>query len=201
VAGLQAIATARRLGAVVEVSDIRPEVKEQVASLGARFIDLPTPESGSGEGGYAKEVSQEFLHKQRAVIAGKLAAADVVITTAQVPGRPAPRLITEAMVKAMRPGSVIVDLAADSGGNCELTENGKEVVKHGVLILGYSDLPATLPRDASSLFARNVLALVGLLMGKEGLALDTNDEIIAGALLTHQGQITHPRTAEALAAT
>jgi NAD(P) transhydrogenase subunit alpha len=201
VAGLQAIATARRLGALVEVSDIRPEVKEQVASLGARFIDLPIPESGSGEGGYAKEVSAEFLQKQQAVIAAKIAAADVVITTAQVPGRPAPRLITAEMVAAMREGSVIVDLAADSGGNCELTENGKEVVKHGVLILGYSDLAASLPEDASSLFARNVLALVTLLMGKEGLALDLSDEIIAGALLTHQGEVKHERTAQALAAT
>jgi H+-translocating NAD(P) transhydrogenase subunit alpha len=199
VAGLQAIATARRLGALVEVSDIRPEVKEQVASLGARFIDLPIAESGSGEGGYAKEVSQDFLQKQQAIIAAKIAAADVVITTAQVPGRPAPRLLTAEMVKAMHAGSVIVDLAADSGGNCELTENGKEVVKHGVLILGYSDLPTTMPADASGLFARNVLALLGLVMGKEGLALDLADEIIAGTLLTHQGAITHARTAEAIA--
>ena len=134
-------------------------------------------------------------------MAAKIAAADVVVTTAQVPGRPAPRLVTSEMVKAMRPGSVIVDLAADSGGNCELTENGKEVVKHGVLILGYSDLPATMPADASGLFARNVLALLGLVMGKEGLSLDLNDEIIAGTLLTHQGKITHPRTAEAIAST
>jgi NAD(P) transhydrogenase subunit alpha len=196
VAGLQAIATARRLGALVEVSDIRPEVKEQVASLGARFIDLPTAESGSGEGGYAKEVSAEFLQKQQAVLAAKIAAADVVITTAQVPGRPAPRLITADMVKGMRQGSVIVDLAADSGGNCELTENGKEVQKHGVLILGYSDLPASMPEDASYLFARNVVALLALVQGKEGLKLDLEDEIIAGTLMTHAGEVRHARTAE-----
>jgi NAD(P) transhydrogenase subunit alpha len=201
VAGLQAVATARRLGALVEVSDIRPEVKEQVASLGARFIDLPLQESGSGDGGYAKEVSAEFLQKQQAVIAAKIAAADVVITTAQVPGRPAPRLITADMVKAMREGSVIVDLAADSGGNCELTENGKEVTKHGVLILGYSDLPASMPEDASHLFARNVVALLALVQGKEGLKLDLADEIIAGTLLTHDGQVLHARTAELLGAT
>jgi NAD(P) transhydrogenase subunit alpha len=198
VAGLQAIATARRLGALVEVSDIRPEVKEQVESLGGRFIELPMQESGSGEGGYAKEVSAEFLQKQQAVLAAKIAAADVVVTTAQVPGRPAPRLITADMVKGMREGSVIVDLAADSGGNCELTENGKEVVKHGVLILGYSDLPSSLPEDASNLFARNVAALLALVQGKEGLKLDLDDEIIAGTLLTHAGEVRHAKTAELL---
>ena len=199
VAGLQAIATARRLGAVVEVSDIRPEVKEQVQSLGGKFIELPLQESGAGEGGYAKEVSQEFLRKQQEILAAKIAAADVVITTAQVPGRPAPRLVTADMVKAMRAGSVLVDLAADSGGNCELTENGKEVVKHGVLILGYSDLPASVPEDASSLFARNLVALLALVQGKDGLKLDLSDEIIGGALLTHDGEVRHAPTAEALA--
>ncbi len=199
VAGLQAIATARRLGAVVEVSDIRPEVKEQVQSLGAKFIELPLQESGSGAGGYAKEVSPEFLRKQQEILSARIAAADVVITTAQVPGRPAPRLLTADMVKAMRPGAVIVDLAADSGGNCELTENGKEVVKHGVLILGYSDLPSTLAEDASSLFARNLVALLALVQGKDGLKLDLADEIIAGALLTHAGEVRHQPTAEALA--
>jgi H+-translocating NAD(P) transhydrogenase subunit alpha len=199
VAGLQAIATARRLGAIVEVSDIRPEVKEQVESLGARFIDLPAmQESGSGEGGYAKEVSADFLKKQQAIVSAKVAAADVVITTAQVPGRPAPRLISAEMVRAMRHGSVIVDLAADSGGNCELTQAGKEVVESGVLILGYSDLPTTLPQDASSLFARNVAALLGLVLGKEGLKLDLSDEIVAGSLLTHAGEIPHKATAEAI---
>ena len=199
VAGLQAIATARRLGAVVEVSDIRPEVKEQVQSLGAKFIDLPMQESGSGEGGYAKEMGEDFLRKQQEILTAKVSAADVVITTAQIPGRPAPRLLTAAMVEKMRTGSIVVDLAADSGGNCELTENGKEVVKHGVLILGYSDLPGTVAEDASSVFARNLVSLLQLLMGKEGFKLDLADEIIAGALLTHAGEVRHARTAELLA--
>jgi H+-translocating NAD(P) transhydrogenase subunit alpha len=201
VAGLQAIATARRLGALVEVSDIRPAVKEQVESLGAKFIDLPMQESGEGQGGYAKEVSAEFLAKQQAVLKAKIAAADVVITTAQVPGRPAPRLVTEDMVKAMRQGSIIVDIAADSGGNCELTENNKEVVKHGVLIMGYSNLPNTMPEDASNLYARNIYALVKLLNDKGTLKLNLEDEIIAGALLTNDGAIRHAPTAEALSKT
>ncbi len=198
VAGLQAIATARRLGALVEVSDIRPAVKEQVESLGAKFIDLPMQESGEGQGGYAKEVSADFLAKQQAVLKEKLAQADVVITTAQVPGRPAPRLVTEDMVKAMRPGSIIVDLAADSGGNCELTENNKEVVKHGVLIMGHSNLPNTMPTDASNLYARNVYALIKLINDKGTLKLNLEDEIIAGALLTTDGAVRHAPTAEAL---
>jgi NAD(P) transhydrogenase subunit alpha len=198
VAGLQAIATARRLGALVEVSDIRPAVKEQVESLGAKFIVLPLQESGEGAGGYAKEVSAEFLNKQREVLTQRIAAADVVITTAQVPGRPAPRLISADMVKAMRRGSVIVDIAADSGGNCELTENNKEVVKHGVLILGYSNLPNTMPEDASNLYSRNVYALVKLLNDKGTLTLNLEDEVIAGALLTSDGAVRHAPTAEAI---
>jgi NAD(P) transhydrogenase subunit alpha len=197
VAGLQAIATARRLGALVEVSDIRPAVKEQVESLGAKFIDLPMQESGEGQGGYAKEVSAEFLAKQQAVLKQRIATADVVITTAQVPGRPAPRLVSEDMVKAMRQGSIIVDIAADSGGNCELTENNKEVMKHGVLIMGYSNLPNTMPEDASNLYARNVHALVKLINDNGALKLDLEDEIIAGALLTADGVIRHQPTAEA----
>jgi NAD(P) transhydrogenase subunit alpha len=200
VAGLQAIATARRLGALVEVSDIRPAVKEQVESLGAKFIDLPMQESGEGQGGYAKEVSAEFLAKQQAVLKAKIAAADVVITTAQVPGRPAPRLVTADMVQAMRHGSIIVDIAADSGGNCELTENNKEVTKHGVLIMGYSNLPNTMPEDASNLYARNIQALVKLLNDKGALKLNLEDEIIAGALLTTDGAVKHAPTAEALKA-
>jgi H+-translocating NAD(P) transhydrogenase subunit alpha len=198
VAGLQAIATARRLGAVVEVSDIRPAVKEQVESLGAKFIDLPMQESGEGQGGYAKEVSADFLAKQQEVLKARIAAADVVITTAQVPGKPAPKLVTEDMVKAMRPGSVLVDLAAESGGNCVLTENNKEVVKHGVLILGYSNLPNTMPEDASNLYARNVQALVKLINDKGALKLNLEDEIIAGALLTTDGAVRHEPTAAAL---
>lgn len=199
VAGLQAIATARRLGAVVEVSDIRPAVKEQVESLGAKFIDLPELESGEGAGGYAKEVTKEFLEKQQAIVHKRVAAADVVITTAQVPGKPAPKLITEDMVKDMREGAVIVDLAADSGGNCVLTEKGKEVLKHGVTILGYSDLPQSMPLDASALYARNVYALVQLVNDKGALSLDLEDEIIAGALLTHDGAVRHEPTQALLA--
>ena len=198
VAGLQAIAPARRLGAVVEVSDIRPEVKEQVESLGAKFIDLPELESGSGEGGYAKEVTKEFLEKQQAIVRERVIAADVVITTAQVPGRPAPKLVTEEMVKGMREGAVIVDLAADSGGNCELTENGAEVVKHGVAIMGDSNLPNSMAEDASSLYARNVQALVKLFNNKGECSLDLEDEVIAGALLTHAGEVRHKPTLDAL---
>jgi NAD(P) transhydrogenase subunit alpha len=200
VAGLQAIATARRLGAIVEVSDIRPAVKEQVESLGAKFIDLPVQESGEGQGGYAKEVSAEFLAKQQATLKAKIAHADVVITTAQVPGRPAPKLVTADMVQAMRHGSIIVDIAADSGGNCELTENNKEVTKHGVLIMGYSNLPNTMPEDASNLYARNVQALVKLLNDKGVLKVDIADEIISGALLTTDGAVRHAGTAEMLKA-
>ena len=200
VAGLQAIATARRLGALVEVSDIRPAVKEQVESLGAKFIDLPMQESGEGQGGYAKEVSQDFLAKQQSVLKARLAQADVVITTAQVPGKPAPKLVTEEMVQAMRPGSIIVDIAADSGGNCVLTENNQEVVKHGVLIMGYSNLPNTMPEDASNLYARNVQALVKLFNDKGVLGLNLDDEIISGALLTTDGAVKHAATAEALKA-
>ena len=198
VAGLQAVATARRLGAIVEVSDIRPEVKEQVESLGGKFIELPMQESGAGAGGYAKEMSAEFLAKQQAVLRKRIVAADVVITTAQIPGRPAPRLVSADMVKEMREGAVIVDLAADSGGNCELTEAGKDVVKHGVLILGYSNLPNTMAEDASSLYARNVAALVGLFAKDGALTLDLGDEVIAGALLTHEGQVRHAPTVAAL---
>jgi NAD(P) transhydrogenase subunit alpha len=195
VAGLQAIATAKRLGAVVWVSDVRPAVKEQVESLGGKFIDLPMQESGEGKGGYAKEMSKEFLEKQQAIISEHVGSADAVITTAQIPGKPAPRLVTAAMVQRMRPGSVIVDLAAEQGGNCELTEPGKEVLKHRVLIMGQLNLPASMPLDASTLYARNVLELV-LHVTKGGkLNLDLEDEITKGTLLTHDGKIVHAPTA------
>ena len=199
VAGLQAIATARRLGALVEVSDVRPEVKEQVESLGAKFIDLPMQESGAGEGGYAKEMSADFLRKQQEIVAARVVASDCVITTAQIPGRPAPRLITAETVKNMRPGSVIVDLAAESGGNCELTEAGKEIEKHGVTILGFSDLPSSMATDASQLFARNVAALLGPFLKEGQVQLDLEDDVVKGALLTHQGEVRHEPTAKALA--
>jgi proton-translocating NAD(P)+ transhydrogenase subunit alpha len=198
VAGLQAVATARRLGAVVEVSDVRPAVKEQVESLGGRFIDLPQMESAEGTGGYAKQMSEEFLRKQREIVAQRVAAADAVITTALVPGKPAPRLVTAEMVRAMRPGSVIVDLAAEQGGNCELSQPDREVVESGVHILAPTNLPATLAHDASTLYARNVLALL-LSISKGGeVKIDTADEVVAGTLLTHAGKVHHAPTAELL---
>lgn len=198
VAGLQAIATAKRLGAVVEVSDIRAEVKEQVESLGAKFIDLPDMQSGEESGGYAKQVTPEFLAKQQSIVAERVRVADVVITTALVPGRPAPKLVTEDMVKAMRPGSVIVDLAVSQGGNCELSELDQEVVKHGVRIIGHSNLPATLPEDASMLYARNVQELLLLLVKEGRIELDLEDDVIAGTVLTHRGEIRNERVAEAV---
>lgn len=199
VAGLQAIATARRLGAVVDVSDIRPEVKEQVQSLGGRFIELEELESGSGEGGYAREVSEEFLRKQQAIVHDRIVAADAVITTANVPGRRAPTLVTEDMVQQMRNGSVIVDLAVESGGNCELTVAGETVERHGVIIVGTRNLPATLAADASRLYARNVQALLEHLVEDGELSLDLEDEITRSTLLTHGGEVMHGPTAELLA--
>lgn len=189
VAGLQAIATARRLGAVVEVSDVRAAVKEQVESLGGRFIELPQAESGEGTGGYAREMGEEFLARQRQIVAERVAAADAVVTTALVPGRPAPRLVTAAMVEAMRPGSVVVDLAIEQGGNCELSEADREVVHGGVLVLAPSNLAATVPHHASTLYARNVQALFQLLLRDGQLAVDPSDEVVAGCLLTHQGEV------------
>ncbi|HEV8582598.1 MAG TPA: Re/Si-specific NAD(P)(+) transhydrogenase subunit alpha [Thermoanaerobaculia bacterium] len=199
VAGLQAIATAKRLGAVVEVSDVRAAVKEQVESLGGRFIELPLAESGEGQGGYAREMGEDFLRRQREIVQRHLAAADAAITTALVPGKPAPRLITADMVRAMRPGAVIVDLAVEQGGNCELSQPDREVVEGGVVILGPSNLPAAMPHDASLLYARNVFALLQLLLDKEGkLAPDLEDEVVAGTLLTHAGGVAHKPTAERL---
>jgi NAD(P) transhydrogenase subunit alpha len=198
VAGLQAIATAKRLGAIVEVSDIRPAVKEQVQSLGGRFIELPQAESGEGAGGYAKEMGEDFLRQQREIVQRHLSQADAVITTALVPGRPAPRLVTAQMVEAMRPGSVIVDLAVEQGGNCELSAADREVVHNGVLILGPSNLAATMPHDASGLYARNVFALLQILIKEGQIAVDPKDEVVAGTLLTHDGQVVHAPTAERL---
>ncbi|HKI05480.1 MAG TPA: Re/Si-specific NAD(P)(+) transhydrogenase subunit alpha [Thermoanaerobaculia bacterium] len=199
VAGLQAIATAKRLGAVVEVSDVRPAVKEQVESLGGRFIELPQAESGEGQGGYAREMGEDFLRRQREIVQRHLAAADAVITTALVPGRPAPRLVSAEMVRAMRPGSVIVDLAVEQGGNVELSQPDREVVENGVVILGPSNLAAAMPHDASLLYARNAFALLQILLDKEGnLAPDLADEVVAGTLLTHAGAVVHKPTAERL---
>jgi NAD(P) transhydrogenase subunit alpha len=195
VAGLQAIATARRLGAIVEAFDVRPAVKEQIESLGAKFVAADMSDlSAEGEGGYAKEMSDEQHRRELELIHGRLRETDVVITTALIPGKPAPRLITEAMVRDMKPGSVIVDLAAEMGGNCELTETGKDVVRHGVTIIGRTNLPATTPQHASQMFARNLVAFLGLLIGKEGqLTLNFEDEIIAGTCITHDGGIPHVR--------
>jgi NAD(P) transhydrogenase subunit alpha len=198
VAGLQAIATAKRLGAIVEVSDIRPVVKEQVESIGGRFIDLPLAESGEGEGGYAKEMGEDFLRRQREILTEHVSAADVVITTAQVPGKKAPILLTREMVEAMRPGAVVVDLAAEQGGNCELTRRGEEVDHNGVLILGPIEIPRSMPLDASVVYSRNVLELFKLMIKEGELQVDIEDEVIAGSLLTHAGDIKHQPTAEKL---
>jgi NAD(P) transhydrogenase subunit alpha len=203
VAGLQAIATARRLGAVVEVSDVRPVVKEQVESLGGKFIPLPDlsgSTSGEGQGGYAREMGEEFLRQQREIVKKHLAAANAVITTALVPGRPAPLLVTRDMVEAMRPGSVIVDLAVEQGGNCELSQPDREVVHNGVVILGPSNLAAGMPYDASTLYAKNVLALLQTLLKEGAVAIDTADEVVAGSLLTHGGAVVHKPTADLLQA-
>jgi H+-translocating NAD(P) transhydrogenase subunit alpha len=195
VAGLQAIATARRLGAIVEAFDVRPAVKEQVESLGAKFVAADMSDLASeGEGGYAKEMSEEQHRRELELIHGRLKDTDVVITTALIPGRPAPTLITAAMVKDMKPGSVIVDLAAEMGGNCELTEKGKDVVQHHVTIIGRTNLPATTPLHASQMYARNLSAFLALLIDKEGkLTLNFGDEIISGTCVTHEGGFPHER--------
>jgi len=195
VAGLQAIATAKRLGAVIEASDVRPSVKEQVESLGAKFIDVPyeTPEekeAAEGVGGYARPMPQSWLDRQKAEVAKRVAMADAVITTALIPGRPAPVLVTEEMVRSMKPGSVIVDLAAPNGGNCPLTEPGKTVVRHNVTIVGETNLAALLAADASALYARNVIDFLKLLLTKEGaLQIPMDDDIVAACLMTHAGEV------------
>jgi H+-translocating NAD(P) transhydrogenase subunit alpha len=183
VAGLQAIATARRLGAVVTGFDVRPVVKEQVESLGASFLDLAV-RGEEAEGGYARELDEEQQRQQQAELAARIPDFDVVITTALIPGRPAPRLIPAPAVAAMRPGSVIVDLAAEAGGNCELTEPGTEVTREGVTVVGLLNLPSTMPYHASQLYARNVAALLQHLAPDGELALDWDDEITAGACVT-----------------
>jgi len=188
VAGLQAIATARRLGAVVQGYDIRPAVKEQVESLGAQWVGMAMEEA-VGEGGYAKELTEEAKQKAAAHLQKLIGDADVVITTAQVPGRPAPRLVTRAMVEGMRPGSVIVDLAAESGGNCELTRAGEEVVHNGVRVLGPVNLVSTVPLHASQMYSRNVTTLLKHLVKDGALVLDLDDEITRGALVTHAGEV------------
>jgi len=194
VAGLQAIATARRLGAVVEAFDVRPAVKEQVQSLGARFLEAEEEVTAEGEGGYAKVLSEEQHEKELALIARAIPEADIVITTAQIPGRDAPVLITEDMVRTMKAGSVIVDLAAESGGNCELTRFGEDVEAHGVTILGPENLPAGIPVHASQMYSKNVVTLLREMLNKEGgLALDFDNDVVGPATVTHAGEIRNER--------
>jgi len=200
VAGLQAIATAKRLGAVIEATDVRPSVKEQVESLGAKFIDVPfesqdEKDAAEGVGGYARPMPQSWLDRQKVEVAKRVALADIVITTALIPGRAAPVLVTEDMVKAMKPGAVIIDIAAGKGadgvgGNCPLTEAGKTVIKHGVTIVGETNLPALVAADASALYARNVLDFLKLVINKEGaLHIDLEDDIVAACLVTRDGAV------------
>jgi len=198
VAGLQAVATAKRLGAIVEVSDIRAVVKEQVESLGGKFIPLPNLGGGEGEGGYAREMTPEFLAEQRKIVTRHIQAADVVICTALVPGKKAPTLVTTEMVEGMKAGSVVVDLAVGQGGNCELSAPGEEVHHSGVMILGPANLPAETPIDASQLYARNVWALLEPMIKEGALTVDTEDEVVDGALLTHGGEVHNAFTRKAL---
>ena len=195
VAGLQAIATARRLGAIVSATDVRPAAREQVESLGAAFIgvDGPEGERAETEGGYAREMSDDYRRRQSELFASELERQDIVIGTALVPGRPAPRLIDAAMVATMRKGSVIVDLAAEHGGNCELSRPGERVAAHGVTILAHRNVPGRLAASASALYARNLLAFVTPLIGEKGLGFDWDDEILAATVLTRGGRVVHPR--------
>jgi NAD(P) transhydrogenase subunit alpha len=201
VAGLQAIATARRLGAIVHATDVRPAAKEQVESLGGKFVAVEDDEFRQAEtaGGYAKEMSDAYKEKQAALIAETIPKMDLVITTAAIPGRPAPKLVSEDMVKSMKPGSVIVDLAVETGGNCALTQAGKVVTKHGVKIVGYYNVPSRLAVDTSQLYARNVLNFLTLLINQETkeLSIDMEDELIKGTLVTRDGAVVHPALAAA----
>lgn len=199
VAGLQAIATARRLGAVVHAYDIRPDVKEQVESLGGRFVelDLETNEA-EGAGGYAKSMDEEFYRKQREKMTEVIAESDVVITTAAVPGKKAPILVTAEMVHAMRPGSLLVDLAAERGGNCELTKPDETIHENGIAILGPCNLPTTIPVHASEMFSKNITTLLLSLVKDGAIHIDKEDEVVAGTLVTHGGEVVHPMVREAL---
>jgi NAD(P) transhydrogenase subunit alpha len=200
VAGLQAIATAKRLGAIVEVSDIRPETKEQVQSLGGKFIEVKGDDSVKMEGGYVKGVSEEFLQRQQALIAKHIAEADLVITTALIPGKKAPVLVTDEMVKSMRMGSVIVDMAVEQGGNCTMSELNKTVVKNGVTIIGESNLPSLLPLNASDLYARNIATFLTHLSTKDGFKWEMEEEITKGSLIVHNGKAVHPSVTKAVTA-
>jgi NAD(P) transhydrogenase subunit alpha len=196
VAGLQAIATARRLGAIVSAFDVRPAVKEEVQSLGAKFIEVAAGDAAEAQtaGGYAREMSAAYLQRQAEAIHGAIVRADIVVATALIPGKPAPRLVSAAMVQAMKPGAIIVDMAADSGGNCELTERGQVVVRHGVTIVGEGNYASLVAADASAFYARNLVNFVTPLIDKASgaLAIDWDDEIVKGTLLTRAGAVVHP---------
>jgi len=199
VAGLQAIATAKRLGANVEAFDVRPEVKEQVESLGAKFIEVDSDsKEGIGEGGYAKDTSEEYKKLQQKLIHDHIIKADAVITTALIPGRPAPILIPASMVESMKPGSVIVDLAAENGGNCELTKKDELVIENRITIDGTSNIPGTMPVHASELYSKNITAFLTYMIKDGELNLDLEDEIISGAMFTHYGEITNKTTKETI---
>jgi proton-translocating NAD(P)+ transhydrogenase subunit alpha len=201
VAGLQAIATARRLGAIVSATDVRPATKEQVESLGASFVAVEDEEfqQAQTEGGYAKEMSDAYKAKQAKLVAETIAKQDIVITTALIPGRPAPKLVSDDMLKSMKPGAVVVDLAVEAGGNCEGAVAGKIVTKHGVKIVGHLNMPGRIAEDASKLFARNLLNFLTPMVDKESkeLKIDMEDEIVAGTLITRDGAVVHPRLAGA----
>jgi len=194
VAGLQALGTARRLGAIVEVSDIRPAVKEEVESLGGRFIEVDTDEDMQDEGGYAKEASEEFLKKQKELIFKHVTNADIVITTALVPGRKAPILVTEEMVKGMRPGSVVLDMAVEFGGNCEISENGKTIKKHNVTIIGEPNLPSLVATNSSEVYSKNLMALLDHIVEENKLDLNLEDEIVKGSLIAFNKEVIQERT-------
>jgi NAD(P) transhydrogenase subunit alpha len=193
VAGLQAIATAKRLGGSIEAYDVRAEVKEQIQSLGAKFVELDVGEEGSGKGGYAKELSEEGKKRQQQLLTERLKKCDIIISTANIPGRKAPVLITEEAVQGMRAGSVIIDMAAANGGNCPLSEAGKIVVKHGVTLVGHTNYPAMMPADSSNFYGNNLINLLGILVeakdGKLHLNLNLQDDIIAAILVTHKGDL------------
>ncbi|HET7240017.1 MAG TPA: Re/Si-specific NAD(P)(+) transhydrogenase subunit alpha [Gemmatimonadales bacterium] len=199
VAGLQAIATAKRLGAHVTATDVRPEVKEQIESVGGKYVGIELKESAAAGGGYAKELSEEDKARQREILAAQVALSDVVVTTALIGGVFAPRLITAEMVRAMHPGAVVVDLAADGGGNCELSRPGETVMSGGVTIMAPLNVPASMPLHASLLFSRNLTAFLQAFTKDGAFQLDLNDDIQQGALITHAGEVRHARTREALA--
>ena len=200
VAGLQAIATAKRLGAQVEAFDVRPIVKEQVESLGAKFIEVDSnnDDEGVGDGGYAKETSEDYKNRQQKLIHDHISKSDVVVTTALIPGKPAPKLIPESMVNSMKPGSIIMDLASENGGNCELTKKDEIITHNGVTIDGSSNIPGSMPVHASELYAKNITAFLTYMIENGELKLNLDDEIISGSMYTHLGEITHEPTQEAI---